>query len=308
MDVRKKIQHSKRSQPLQRGRWYFAVGFIILVGVLALGGWWAKSKAQTPHDAPEASLVYSVQADMPFQILIPAYLPPEFDRENMEITVNQSGPGGEPMVQLAYHTAQGAILFVRQWVPVNPDMEILATSRPVETKWGKGWMLTQGDSLVALWVDIGPLRTSVYSSNTDILPKERILEIAETLGPPSSQQVFTFEVATPVVKEMAPPPPVEIPINAQGVQEFTLVITPGGYDPLRFSVKAGVPVRMTFRQLGQVGCGNELNFPADPQNPSSLTLASESDEQVLEFTPQQVGDFQFFCAHRMYRGVMTVRP
>lgn len=308
MDVGKKIQRSKRSQPVRRGRWYFAGGFIILVGMLVLGGWWAQSRAQAPRDAPEADLVYSVQADMPFQILIPAYLPQEFDRKKMEISVNQSGPGGEPMVQLSYRTAQGAVLFVRQWVPVNPDMEILATSRPVETKWGKGWLLTQGDSLVALWVDIGPLRTSVYSSNTDILPKERILEIAETLGPPSSQQVFTFEVATPVVKEMAPPPPVEIPINAQGVQEFTLVVTPGGYDPLRFSVKVGVPVRMTFRQLGQVGCGNELNFPADPQNPSSLTLASESDEQVLEFTPQQVGDFQFFCAHRMYRGVMTVRP
>jgi hypothetical protein len=245
---------------------------------------------------------------MPFQILIPAYLPPEFDREKMEITVSQSGPGGEPMVQLAYPTAQGAVLFVREWVPVNADMEILAASRPVETKWGKGWLLTQGDSLAALWVDIGPLRASVYSSNVDILPREHILEIAETLGPVSSQQVFTFVVATPVIKEMAPPPPVEIPINDQGVQEFTLVVTPGGYDPLRFSVKAGVPVRMTFRQLGQVGCGNELIFPDNPQSPSSLRLANESDQQVLEFTPQQVGDFQFFCSHRMYRGVMTVRP
>jgi hypothetical protein len=245
---------------------------------------------------------------MPFQILIPAYLPPEFEREKMEINVDQGGPGGEPMVQLAYRTTQGAVLFVREWVPVNPDMEILSASRPVETKWGKGWLLTQGDSLAALWVDIGPLRASVYSSNVDILPRERILEIAETLGPPSSQQVFTFEVATPVIKEMAPPPPVEIPINDQGVQEFTLVVTPGGYDPLRFSVKAGVPVRMTFRQLGQVGCGNELIFPDNPQSPSSLSLATESDSQVLEFTPQQVGDFQFFCAHRMYRGVMTVHP
>ena len=284
------------------------VGVIIIISLLSLGGWWAKSKAHAPHDAPEASLVFNVQANMPFQILIPAYLPPEFDREKMEITVNQSGPGGEPMVQLAYHTAQGAILFVRQWVPVNPDMEILATSRPVETKWGKGWLLMQEDSLVALWVDIGPLRASVYSPSVDLLPRERILEIAETLGPASSQQVFSFEVATPVIKEMAPPPAVEIIINDQGVQEFTLVVTPGGYDPLRFSVKVGVPVRMTFRQLGQVGCGNELIFPDNPQSPSSLSLATENDAKVLEFTPQQVGDFQFFCSHRMYRGVMTVRP
>jgi hypothetical protein len=307
MDVRKKIQRSKQSQPLRRGWWYF-VGGVILVGLLALGVWGARSRAQAPRDAPEASLVFSVQGDMPFQILIPAYLPPEFDRGKMEITVDQSGPGGEPMVQLAYPTAQGAVLFVREWVPINPDMEILAASRPVETKWGRGWLLTQGDSLAALWVDIGPLRTSVYTSNVEIVPRERILEIAETLGPASSQQVFTFSVATPAIKEMAPPPPVEIPINDQGVQEFTLVVTPGGYDPLRFSVKAGVPVRMTFRQLGQVGCGNELIFPDNPQSPNSLRLDNESDKQVLEFTPQQVGEFQFFCSHRMYRGVMTVRP
>jgi plastocyanin domain-containing protein len=104
-----------------------------------------------------------------------------------------------------------------------------------------------------------------------------------------------------------PPPPVEIAVNAQGIQELTLVVTPGGYSPLRFAVKKGIPVKLTFRQLGQVGCGNELIFPANPQSPSSLTLASEQDKQVLEFTPQQAGEFQFFCSHRMYRGVMTVR-
>ena len=89
--------------------------------------------------------------------------------------------------------------------------------------------------------------------------------MAESLGPASNRQVFSFVVEKPVIKEMAPPPPMEIKINDQGVQELTLVVTPGGYSPLRFAVKKGVPVRLTFRQLGQVGCGNELIFPANPE-------------------------------------------
>ena len=68
-------------------------------------------------------------------------------------------------------------------------------------------------------------------------------------------------------------------MNAQGVQELTLVVTPGGYTPLRFAVKKGVPVKLTFRQLGQVGCGNDLPiFPADRPSPSSLTLASRAGQ------------------------------
>jgi len=59
--------------------------------------------------------------------------------------------------------------------------------------------------------------------------------------------------------------------------------------------------------LGQVGCGNELIFPANPSSPSELRLKSPQDKQVLEFTPQQAGEFQFQCSHQMYRGIMTVK-
>ena len=78
-------------------------------------------------------------------------------------------------------------------------------------------------------------------------------------------------------------------------------------NPMRFAVRKGIPVKLTFRALGQVGCGNELVLPADPQNPVELVLASEQDKQILEFTPAQAGEFQFHCAHLMYRGIMTVR-
>ena len=281
---------------------------LLVVALLALVIWQVSvNGAPASRDAPEADKVLDVQASMPFQILIPAYMPKEFNRGGVQIQVNQTGPGGEPMVQLTYRMRDGATIFVREWVPVNPAMEILAQSRPIETKWGKGWLLSQGDTLNAIWVDVGPLRASLYSPSVKAISKEQLLEMANTLGPASNQQVFYFSVEKPVVKEVAPPPPVEIKVNDQGVQELTLVVTPGGYSPLRFAVRKGIPVKLTFRQLGQVGCGNELIFPADPNSPSELKLASETDKQVLEFTPKQAGEFQFFCSHRMYRGVLTVR-
>jgi hypothetical protein len=210
-------------------------------------------------------------------------------------------------VQLAYRTKKGATVTLQEWVPVNPDQEILNASRPIQTKWGRGWNLNQGDQLAAIWADVGPTRVSVYTADVATVSNERLLAIAETLGPASNKVVFSFDAAPKQIQEMAAPAAYMVPTNAAGVQELTLVVTPGGYSPLRFSVKAGVPVKLTFRQLGEVGCGNELTFPANPTNPSSLQLAKPTDEQTIEFTPTQVGTFEFHCAHQMYRGLLTVR-
>ena len=279
---------------------------IVVVGlglaVLGLAG--CGTQATT---APEAEQVLAVQSQMPFQIMIPSYLPKGFDRKNIEIIADQTGPGGEPMVQLAYRTKKGATVTLQEWVPVNPDQEILNASRPIQTKWGRGWNLDQGDQLAAIWADVGPTRVSIYTADVATVSNERLLAIAETLGPASNKVVFSFDAAPKQIQEMAAPPAYEAPTTAAGVQEVTLVVTPGGYSPLRFSVKAGVPVKLTFRQLGEVGCGNELIFPSDPVNPVSLQLASATDEQTIEFTPSQVGIFEFRCSHQMYRGLLTVR-
>ena len=274
----------------------------LAVAVLVLAGCGARATT-----APEADKVLAVQSQMPFQIMVPSYLPKEFDRKNVEITVNLAGPGGEPMVQLAYRTKKGATVTLQEWVPVNPDREILSASRPIQTKWGRGWNLNQGDQLAAIWADVGPTRVSIYTADVATVSNERLLAIAETLGPASNEVVFSFDAAPKQIQEMAAPPAFEVPITAAGVQELTLVVTPGGYSPVRFSVKAGVPVKLTFRQLGEVGCGNELIFPADPVNPASLQLDSATDEQTIEFTPTQLGTFEFHCSHQMYRGLLTVR-
>ncbi len=288
-------------------RWLL-LGILLVAALLALGGWLvANGRASEPTEAPEAQKVLDLQEHMPFQILIPAYLPKQFDRAAMEIQVDESGPGGEPMVELTYRTRKGAPLFIREWVPVDPALEIMATSKAIETKWGRGWLLNQAGKLLVIWIDIGPLRTAIMSTNMDLLPEEQLLAVAETMGPASNRQVFNFVVNPPQVQAAEPPPPVEIQVNAEGVQEVDLIVTPGGYSPLRFSVQKGVPVRLTFRQLGQVGCGNELNFPTGGGAYAALALTDASDKQVLEFTPTEEGQFEFFCGHLMYRGVLTVR-
>jgi hypothetical protein len=302
-----KAKAKMQSRGHSQGRWLYAAGGVACLLVI-LGVWIVRRGiAQEPAEAPEAQKVLDVQAHMPFQILIPAYLPREFDRAAMEIDVNQSGPGGEPMVQLTYRTRKGETLFIRQWVPVNPEKEVLAGSRPIQTKWGNGWLLTQTGPLRAIWVDVGPLRASIYTTAQQVLPQEKLLAVAEAMGPASNRQVFSFIVDPPEVRAVEPPPPVEATINADGIQEVDLVITPGGYSPLRFSVKQGIPVKLTFRQLGRVGCGNEVNLPYSPQNSLALRLEDPSDKATGEFTPTVAGEYQFYCPHFMYRGIMTVR-
>jgi len=290
----------------RRASLVFSAALLIVVAALAA---WSSACGDSPAvatEAPEAKTVLAVQKKMPFQIMIPAFLPKDFDRAGMKLKIDQAGPGGEPMVELVYSTEEGKTVTVQEWVPVNPDLESLAASRPIETKWGRGWFLKQGEDLVAVWTDVGPTRVSVFTTSLDVLPAGKVLAVAETLGPASNKQVFSFDAKPRRIKEMAPPEPFKVPVK-KGVQKLTLVVTPGGYSPLRFSVKQGVPVKLTFRQLGQVGCGNELIFPADPVNPSSLRLATPSDQAVLEYTPEVLGTFEFHCSHLMYKGLVTVR-
>jgi plastocyanin domain-containing protein len=103
------------------------------------------------------------------------------------------------------------------------------------------------------------------------------------------------------------PPAEEIPVGPDGVQDIKLVVSRSGYTPVHLSVKAGVPVRLTFRQLGYVPGGNELNVRWGPTEGTYIMLASISDTRVLEFTPKVPGEYRYSCPHEWYWGVMTVR-
>jgi len=293
---------------LWRKRWWLG-GCLVLAIAIALGTMAFVSSRPEYSEPPEAASILAAQEGLRFGILIPAYMPKGFNRENVEIKVDQNGPSGEPAVQLAYRNkGKSAAVFLRQWVPGNPELEVLNGSRPIETRWGTGWLLTQaGDSLSTLWVDIGYLRVAVSTHNLDLVPREKLVLMANTLGLASETQTYTFYNDPIVIKGVEPPPPFEVQLNEEGIQELNLTITPGGYSPIRFAVKKGIPVRINFRALGQVGCGNTLIFPADPVSPTGLTLKSALDLQVLDYTPQYGGDFQFQCTNNCFRGIVTVR-
>jgi hypothetical protein len=104
------------------------------------------------------------------------------------------------------------------------------------------------------------------------------------------------------------PPAEQVPVNAEGIQEVMLVVSRSGYTPMHFAVKAGIPVRLTFRQLGYVPGGNELYVRWGPEKNTYIQLASLADTRVIEFTPPEPGEFEYSCPHDWYWGVMTVQP
>ncbi|MCU0503546.1 MAG: hypothetical protein MUC51_17640 [Anaerolineae bacterium] len=111
-----------------------------------------------------------------------------------------------------------------------------------------------------------------------------------------------------IAAQMANLPPAEkVSVNAQGIQEVMLVVSRSGYTPVHFAVKPGIPVRVVFRQLGYVPGGNELNIRWGPREGTYVMLSSLTDKKVIEFTPQEPGDYRFSCPHEWYWGVMTVQ-
>jgi len=160
----------RRTMKLWHKWWWLFLIVSTLVAGGALAAWRLASTEPAPTEPPEAAKVLQAQeAVKNFGILIPAYLPKGFDRAGVEIKISDNGPSGEPSVDLVYRTKKGATIFLHEWIPGNPELQTLVGSRAIETKWGKGWLLTQSESLVAVWVDLGPLRVSISTSSLDVV-------------------------------------------------------------------------------------------------------------------------------------------
>ena len=291
-------------QILKGHRVWLIGGFTLLVfGMIAI---FTIVKGASPSsEAPEAELILNAQTELPFQVLVPAYLPRGFDRTGVQINTGLAGPAGEPMIELVYSTRRGETLTLREWLPTEqaagagtltsqPQVVTCRCMQQPSEQCQPGEMLLQVDRL----------QVNVKVSAATIFTVQELLFVLNTLGPAANRQVFSSIQDVPVSYTM--PPAENVPLNADGIQEVTLVVTPQGYSPVHFAVKKGVPVRLIFRQLGQVGCGNELLFQWGEGKSATLLLASENDKQVLEFTPDQAGEFRFNCPHLIYRGVMTV--
>ncbi|MDD5082801.1 MAG: cupredoxin domain-containing protein [Dehalococcoidales bacterium] len=295
----------RKVSPWKKHRWWLIGGVLGLL-LLSLGAIALANDEPVLAEAPEASKVLSAQEGLNFGILIPAYMPRGFDREAMDLKVSPSGPSGEPLVELTYRNlGKKAAIFLRQWVPGNAEMETLIGSVPIETRWGKGYLHLRA-TMASIWVDIGQLRIAISSPNLGLISEEQLLQMANTLGLASQEQAYSFKMEPITIKGIAPPPPFIVQMNAEGVQEFNLTITPGGYSPMRFQVKKGVPVKINFRAVGEVACGVTGAITQPGGNSIGIAVTKEKPLSVVEFTPEEAGDWPFYCSSNCYRGVMTV--
>jgi hypothetical protein len=223
----------------------------------------------------------------------------------MEIITDQAGPNGEKMVKLIYSTRKGDSISFSEWIPVAENAAAKTRQCLCVCQANKQ---SHGDAsqcnMIGMELSVGTVRIKVEFSAPNLIYYEEMQWMLNTLGPATNRQVYSSIQDVPL--SFSVPPAVEIAVGADGVQEVTLVVSPQGYSPVHFAVKKDVPVRLIFRQLGQVGCGNELLFQWGTRKSETLLLESESDKKVLEFTPRETGEFPFNCPHLIYRGVITV--
>jgi P-type Cu+ transporter len=88
-----------------------------------------------------------------------------------------------------------------------------------------------------------------------------------------------------------------------GTQEVTITVK-GGYSPDVITVRQGVPLRLTFDRQESGDCTSRVVF-ADFG--ASQTLPAHG-MATLEFTPDEVGEFDFACGMNMIHGKLVVEP
>jgi hypothetical protein len=288
------------SAKARRGVFYLLLGVLLFVLLISSGVFYLWKGTSQPKVAPESERVLQAQLDLPFQVLIPAYLPPIFLRDRMEIRAGENGPGGLASIQLLYPTRKSNQMIITEWiVPETSDPPPSVPARRCMCMCAS----TKQCTMTGAEFVVGNIHINVEFSVQNLLSFEQMQLVLDTLGPAANQLVYSDIKDVPLT--FSAPPAVEIPVTAEGVQEVLLVVTSQGYDPAHFSVVKDVPVRLTFVQLGQVGCGNEVTIEWGPGS-RHLVLETASDKEVIEFTPGQAGEYLFHCSHYIYRGLMTV--
>lgn len=87
--------------------------------------------------------------------------------------------------------------------------------------------------------------------------------------------------------------------NGSGpAQDIYLKALAGGtYDKREITVKKGVPVKLHFTADKDAGCGRQLVVYGLNVN----AISKNGEENVVQFTPQKTGSFEYNCGMRMFR-------
>lgn len=86
-----------------------------------------------------------------------------------------------------------------------------------------------------------------------------------------------------------------------GVQIVSMTETNRGYSPNSFTIKKGIPVRWVIDATAPYSCASALIVPK-----YKIRAFLKAGENVIEFTPTEIGNIPFSCSMGMYRGVFKV--
>ncbi len=87
--------------------------------------------------------------------------------------------------------------------------------------------------------------------------------------------------------------------SAGGIQDIYIrALSSGTYDKSQIQVNKGVPVRLHFSADPNVGCGRQLII----YGMNVKALSRNGEENIVSFTPDKAGTFEYNCGMRMFRG------
>lgn len=86
-----------------------------------------------------------------------------------------------------------------------------------------------------------------------------------------------------------------------GVQIVRMIENNRGYSPNKFSIKKGVPVKWVIDAQAPYSCASSIVIPK-----LGIQKSLVSGENIIEFTPNEVGKLSFSCSMGMYTGAFNV--
>lgn len=86
-----------------------------------------------------------------------------------------------------------------------------------------------------------------------------------------------------------------------GVQIVRMDQTAGGYSPNKFTVTSGVPVKWIITSKDPNSCASSI-----VSSKLNVRQSLHPGENIIEFTPKEVGTIKFSCSMGMYTGSFTV--
>jgi plastocyanin domain-containing protein len=87
----------------------------------------------------------------------------------------------------------------------------------------------------------------------------------------------------------------------QQVQVVKLSAENGKYVLTPSTVKKDIPVRIEADMLNMPGCSKSIVIPS-----FNVKKSFNSEDNIVEFTPDKAGTFNIMCSMNMYKGTFTV--